>query len=54
MVPGPGHYPIKSNIGKKDTVGGAIGIRYKVRHEQPGANNVPGPGTYAIDCSPIK
>jgi len=54
LVPGPGHYPSRTLIGQKGTVGGAIGIRYKVKHEQPGASNVPGPGAYKIDISPVK
>lgn len=31
-----------------------IGQKFVLKQNVPGSNNVPGPGTYAIDMSPIK
>lgn len=52
--PGPGHYPSKSLISAPGKRGGVIGQRFILKQNVPGSNNVPGPGTYAIDMSPIK
>lgn len=52
--PGPGHYPSKSLISEGRKPGGVIGMRYKMKMNEPGSNNVPGPGTYSADVSPVK
>ena len=51
--PGPGTYPNKHLMAERKK-GGVIGEKFKMKHDIPGSNNVPGPGQYQIDCSPIK
>ena len=51
-MPGPGHYPSKTLIGT-ESPGKSMAMRYKIKFEEPGANNVPGPGSYKIDTSSI-
>lgn len=53
LAPGPGHYPTKSIVGS-ESQGKTLGKRFKPKHEEPGSNLVPGPGTYGSDFSPIK
>jgi len=53
-TPGPGHYPSRSLISEGRKQGGVIGHRYKIKKDEPGSNNVPGPGTYSNDISPVK
>ena len=52
-VPGPGHYKSKTLVGT-ESQGKTLGARFKIRHEEPGANLVPGPGAYACDFSPVR
>lgn len=52
-MPGPGTYPSKTIIGT-ETQGKTLGARFRRKHEEPGANEVPGPGTYRFDANPIK
>ena len=51
--PGPGAYGNKSLIGAPKR-GGVIGQKFVLKKDVPGSNNVPGPGAYSIDVSPIK
>lgn len=51
--PGPGTYAFKSQVTGRQR-GGVIGLKYILKKDQPGANNVPGPGAYNQDYSPIK
>lgn len=52
--PGPGHYPSKALISGGHKRGGVIGEKNKLKMHEPGSNNVPGPGAYQIDISPVK
>ena len=51
--PGPGTYPSRSLMQDRKR-GGVIGQKFTMKKDMPGSNNVPGPGSYQIDCSPIK
>lgn len=51
--PGPGAYPHKNLVADRKK-GGVIGQKFVLKRDVPGSNNVPGPGSYEIDCNPIK
>jgi len=51
--PGPGAYPIGTLIGT-ETVGKTMSQKLCPSFEKPGANKVPGPGTYQYDYKSTK
>lgn len=53
IVPGPGQYPIKTLVGA-EAVSLSMGAKLKNVFDSGDNVNVPGPGTYKIDISPVK